>query len=104
MSYMGVKLKHYGYEISIKLHGPFDEFPISPKEVKDCVSVLLDSTRITNIVQLANMLASYMCDVFCDSDKILWTQIDIETLVNGIQYGTSADKVNDEYLRLSGIS
>jgi hypothetical protein len=94
MSYMGVRLNHSGYDINVRLHGPFDDFPHSPKEIKDCVKVIIDGNLPKlNIVQLANTLAANMCDVFCNPDTIPWIQVDIESSVNGIQYGTSAEKV-----------
>lgn len=94
MSYMGVRLNHSGYDISVRLHGPFDSFPHSPKEVKDCIRVLVEhNTSEINIAELANTLASKMCEVFCDPFTVPWVQVDVESSINGIQYGTSAEKV-----------
>lgn len=92
MSYVGSTFTHLGTDVTVKLHGRFDEFIINPADIRLSAIKYLEIINTNNITEKANRLSVALCDEMCDGDKILWVQVDVKARSNGFMYGTSAER------------
>lgn len=93
MPYIGVTIPDGNNKIRIKLHGTFDNFPVSPVELRECANTIWNELDGINIPLKVIELADKISKIFVDDIMIMYVNVEHETTVNNNVFGASSDKV-----------
>lgn len=94
MAYFGLKVHYMNYDITIKIHGPLDEFVIDTHTIKVFInkSITASADKPWNMARFANKLVDDCCELYCDGITTMWAEVEI-TSNTGLIYSSSAEKV-----------
>jgi hypothetical protein len=98
MPYMGVGIFDGVNKIIIKVHGPFDTYNLSSRELRESAEAIWDlhTTKAHDTAIRVQELADQLRDIFCDGVDIIWVQVEYQSPSDGGIFGASAERILSE--------
>lgn len=95
MPYMGVGIFDGVNKIIIKVHGPFNTYELSSRELRESAEAIWDhhTTKVHDASIRIQELADQLRDIFCDGVDILWVQVEYQSPSDGGIFGASAERI-----------